>query len=500
MTQSTIYNGYYNGYPVEFDGQWMKVLRHYSGTGEYWSSANNWDQAKWNNPDNPQANKYSILDYVKNFKFNGKYTFKLVYPQYPDRNNIWSQAQNPLDITEVVDGVTKIKTGWNGNYWNGLTRSSYSGTFLDGSNPHGNWYFAVGSAVSWSGSTSFPGPGVAVNTVELWVKVIDDTDNETKAIYYRGANSVPSNVDAKATLGEWDGTSPNPVARTSMVGLPKGMGHEMQVWTNEGTDPEFYSAGQNPGKLRDIGSQLAGQQFPSPGEAIDWLNASSSHYLHNEQLYPTMDGLIAAYDFANSDSFKNDGKLYDISGNGLDLTGATNNNVEDVKGVKGFYFRNLGSFVANRDLGYLGNGGNCTLESMIYADANELTSGDRGAIIQGHIYMSWNKSNRRLSSYWYSASNSGYHEPSLQMNREQWYHLTTVWNQSTGQLKQYIDGVLQNTVYTTATNGYIGRLRIGDEGAGRQFSGAIAFANIYNKALTDAEVTRNYEYYSKRIR
>jgi len=95
----------YNGYPVEFDGQWMKVFSHYSGSGEFWNSANNWEEAKWSNPDNPSANKYSILDYVKNFQFDGTYTFKLVYPQYMDRNNIWSQDSNPLDITEVKDNL-----------------------------------------------------------------------------------------------------------------------------------------------------------------------------------------------------------------------------------------------------------------------------------------------------------------------------------------------------------------------------------------------------------
>jgi hypothetical protein len=471
----------------------MKVLRHYSGTGEFFSSANNWEQAKWSNPDNPQANKYSILDYVKNFNFGGKYTFKLTYPQYKDRTNVWSQAQNPLDIQEVIDGLTKIETGYNGNYWGGLTRSSYSGTFLDGSNPHGNWYFAIASSVSWSGATNFPGPGVPVNTVELWVKAVDD---DMKAVYHRGTSAVPSNVDAKAALGEWDGTSPNPVSRTSMVGLPEGAGQELQVWSNDGTTPRFYSAGQNPGELKHIASQLANQSFETPGEAITWLNSSSSYHLQNEDLYPTLDGLFASYDFANPDSFKNDGMLYDISGHGRHAVGGSHD-VEDVEGVKAYYFRGVERFTYPGTF-YPGN--NCTLEAMIYADANELTTGDRGTIIHGHIYMSWNKSNRRLSSYWYSTNNRGYHEPSQQMERERWYHLTTVWDASTSQLKQYIDGVLQNTVSTVASSGVITGLNIGMESPGRQFSGAIAFANVYKKALSDAEVLRNYEYYSKRIR
>lgn len=486
----------YNGYPVEFDGQWMKVFSHYSGTGEFWSSANNWEQAKWSNPDNPSANKYSILDYVKNFKFDGKYTFKLVYPQYPDRNNIWSQAQNPLDITEVVDGLTKIETGYNGNYWGGLTRSNQTTTtFLDGSNPHSNWYFAVGSASVWGGTNTFPGPGIAVNRVELWVKA---TGDDMKAVYNRGGAAVPSNSEVKAGLGEWSGYGSEPVSRSSMVGLPVGAGRDLQVWGLDGTTPRFWSAGQNPGELKKIAEQLSNQRFETTGDAINWLNSNSSTYhLHNEDLYPVMDGIWAAYDFANPDSFKNDGRLYDISGRGRHMYGGSHD-VEDVAGVKAYYFRSVERFSYGSGFTV---GANCTLESMIYADANELTTGDRGTIIQGHIYMSWNKSNRRLSSYWYSTDNRGYHEPSLQMERQRWYHLTTVWDASTNTLKQYIDGVLQNTVTTTVIDtGYMSDIKIGMESDGRQFSGAIAYANIYKKALTDAEVLRNYEYYTKRIR
>lgn len=491
----------YNGYPVEFDGQWMKVFSHYSGGGQYWSSANDWAEAKWSNPENPSADKYSILAYVKNFKFDNKYTFKLVYPQYPDLGNTWSQAQNPLDIMEVVDNVVKIETGWDGNYWNGLTRSNQTGTtFLDGSNPHSNWYFAVGSASSWSGATNFPGPGVAVNRVELWVKA---TGDDMKAIYNRGGAAVPANVDAKGPLGEWSGYGSEPVARTSMVGLPIGAGRDLQVWGLDGTTPRFWSAGQNPGELKHIAEQLSGQQFKNTGEAIEWLNANPSYHLQNENLYPVTKGLIASWDFANSDSFKNDGYLYDISGRGNHMIGGTHD-VEEVNGVKAYYFRAVERFntigalqgIYEQNTQYKST----TLEAMIYADANELTSGDRGTILQGHIYMSWNKSNQRLSSYWYATDNQGYHEPSQVMNREQWYHLTTVWDGINQRLYQYIDGVLVNTVDTKASNDYISGLNLGMEGTSRQFSGAIAFANVYSYALSATEVARNYQYYSKRLR
>jgi len=115
--------------------------------------------------------------------------------------------------------------------------------------------------------------------------------------------------------------------------------------------------------------------------------------------------------------------------------------------------------------------------------------------------MSWNKSNRRLSSYWYSTSPSGYHEPSLQMNREEWYHLTTVWTGT--QLLQYIDGKLEKTTNTTlssaGSNGSINRIRIAQEGTSRQFAGGIAMVKVYSSALTYEEVTTNYNSYKGRF-
>lgn len=490
--------GTYNGYPVEFDGQWMKVVRHYSGSGEFFSSANDWAEAKWSNPENPSANKYSILEYVKNFKFDGKYTFKLSYPQYPDRNNIWSQAQNPLDIMEVLDGFVQIETGWGGNYWGGLTRSNQTGTtFLDGSNPHGNWYFAVCSASSWGGSTNFPGPGIAVNTVELWVKA---TGDDMKAIYNRQGAAVPSNVEIKAGLGEWNGYGSEPVSRASMVGLPVGAGRDLQVWGLDAENPRFWSAGQNPGELKHIADQLSGTKFATTKEAIDWLNSKSDQYhLHNEDLYPKLEGLIAHWDFANPDSYTSGSSvLYDISGQGNHMTyyGDGPHPIEERDRVKGYYFRNYDGFTTGTWLANVNR--SCTIEAYIYADAAETTSGDRGCIFRAGIYMSWNKGNQQMSNYWYSTDNQGYHEPGVAMNRNQWYHLVSVWDSSTNRLYQYMDGALVNTV-TTTVNGSpsITGGQIGQEGTSRQFSGAISTVKIYNLALSATDIERNYEYYSK---
>jgi len=98
-----------------------------------------------------------------------------------------------------------------------------------------------------------------------------------------------------------------------------------------------------------------------------------------------------------------------------------------------------------------------------------------------------------LSNYWYSASPNGYHEPSTQMDRNRWHHLVSVWNSSDGNLYRYINGVLENTVATSASSGsYYQDLNIGWEGDGRQFSGGISVIKVYNSPLTSDQVLQNY--------
>ena len=158
---------------AQFDGDWIKVFHHYSGTQEFFSSTNNWEEARLSNPDNPNANKYSILDYLYKFQFDSKYTLKLYYPSL-GTTNIWSQTNNPVtdDGSGGVTGYTAISIDSTAQGWGGLERRDSQGsTFLDGTiNPSpSNWFYAVGSK-SWSGPTTFPGPSSAVNEVELWAK------------------------------------------------------------------------------------------------------------------------------------------------------------------------------------------------------------------------------------------------------------------------------------------------------------------------------------------
>jgi hypothetical protein len=205
------------------------------------------------------------------------------------------------------------------------------------------------------------------------------------------------------------------------------------------------------------------------------------------------DGLNLILDAASDQSYPGTGATwYDLSGKNNNAAIYGSPTITTLGGAKCFNLDGIGkSFVAN--FGSVQYTNNLTFEAWIYPAASEVVSGDRGCIIQGYAYLSWNKGNQRLSNYWYSTNNQGYHEPTLQMNRSEWHHLVAVWDASTGYLYQYINGNQENIVSTIASSGYYySELNIGWEGDSRQFAGGIATIRVYNRALTNLEVYQTY--------
>lgn len=182
-------------------------------------------------------------------------------------------------------------------------------------------------------------------------------------------------------------------------------------------------------------------------------------------------------------------KIYDLSGNANHSHNVQGTiNVEKIDGVDAWKFDAATKFI-NADgapSGYEA-GERFTIEATIRAAAGELTSGDRGTIFVGNAYMSWNKSNNKLSSYWYGTDNRGYHELGPSLERERWYHLVSVWTGK--QMIQYIDGVEVGRVNTNIhENGGLNRIRVGAESSGRQFAGHINRVRLWDRALGSSEV------------
>lgn len=152
-------------------GEWVKLFRHDSSNQDFFSSDNSWEEARSANTSSPNGVKYSILSEWSHFERNSKFTLKL---DYPDNSvtNIWSQTSNPVDSdgSGGVTGYTAISIDYSGVGWGGLERyDASSSSFLDGTlSPQSNWYFAI-AGNAWTNADTFPGPGVTVSLVELWI-------------------------------------------------------------------------------------------------------------------------------------------------------------------------------------------------------------------------------------------------------------------------------------------------------------------------------------------
>jgi hypothetical protein len=208
-------------------------------------------------------------------------------------------------------------------------------------------------------------------------------------------------------------------------------------------------------------------------------------------------GLQAYYDVNNFYSYPNGGSAWNnIARDHSNLTIQNGMGTSTFNGVKGFNMNFDGAWINGT---YSGTQPNVqgTFEAWIYAAESEVTSGDRGCIILltgggcGQ-YMSWNKSNQYLSTYWYCSSDNGYHETNGPSSRKTWLHWCTVWDGRAGRLYQYVNGIFVGVATTTNAGAPGTDLSIGREGSSRQFSGSIAEVRIYNRSLTPTEVLQNY--------
>jgi len=214
------------------------------------------------------------------------------------------------------------------------------------------------------------------------------------------------------------------------------------------------------------------------------------------------EGLQLHYDVNNYYSWPNGGSVWNnlaASHSTLGINGGMTTST--FNGVKGWNMNADGAFLSGTYEG-VQPVGMSTFEAWIYPGASEVTSGDRGTVILLYggacsQYMSWNKSNQYLSTYWYCSDNNGYHETNGPTSRKAWSHWCTVWDSRAGRLYQYVNGVASNVTVgiastTNSSSTAATAISIGREGSSRQFSGSIAEARVYNRALTPSEVMQNF--------
>jgi hypothetical protein len=209
------------------------------------------------------------------------------------------------------------------------------------------------------------------------------------------------------------------------------------------------------------------------------------------------EGLVVYYDAANFYSYPGSGATwYNMVGSGSDLDLLGSLTTATVGGRTAMNFNADGKYAYKEGASATFGTKSATFEVWLYPGASELTSGDRGTVILinggSGQYMSWNKDNSYLSTYWYSHPTEGYHETVGPSARSAWHHWCSAWDYQSGRVFQYTNGVNSGNGASQgdATPGQ--NINIGRESVGRQFSGGIAVVRIYNRALSADEVFQNF--------
>jgi hypothetical protein len=205
------------------------------------------------------------------------------------------------------------------------------------------------------------------------------------------------------------------------------------------------------------------------------------------------DGLIFHIDASDYNTTKNElNTVFDMSGYGNNMNSSTGG-VQTAGSAKGWTFTSSGHVMTGGLSGQT-NREEVTLEVWLYPNPSEIVGDDRGCILLlnggSNVYMSWNKGASTISNYWYSHTPEGYHETFGSLTRGRWHHFCTVWdNRNCHQWVNGEYGVVKGVRGTSTPNP---NLSIGREGGGRQFSGFIGIARIYNRALNGYEVVENF--------
>jgi len=203
-------------------------------------------------------------------------------------------------------------------------------------------------------------------------------------------------------------------------------------------------------------------------------------------------GCVLWYDFAELSG----DTVYDLSGNG---NHGTIYNCEWRRGhlIGALYFNGENAYVEVLDSPSLNIDGAWTVEVWIkpYAlpsDWHVIFRRVWNTDSNYAIYLYGNK-----ARIYVSGLTPAYVESNATLEVGNWYHIVGVWNPTESKLYLYLNGSLElgNVVEVTGSPSVVaGNLRFGLDGWDQNFNGIIAFARIYNRALTEREIKAHYHY------
>jgi hypothetical protein len=207
-------------------------------------------------------------------------------------------------------------------------------------------------------------------------------------------------------------------------------------------------------------------------------------------------GLVLALDAAERLSYPRTGTTWrDLSGN---------NNTGTLTNGPTFSAANMGSIVFDGTNDYtdfsdfsLGNQFTfcCWIKTSSTSFSQLIARGNTGDT--AGVYLAINLSTGLLAAG--GNNGSGWNSNSIStitINDNRWHYVVGVYNQTSNNCTGYVDGILGSSISLTFdSNSYtpkntkIGKNQIGSS---QYYNGNIALSQIYNRALTAAEVLQNY--------
>ena len=214
VTQSsrmTIINNTYNIFKKESSSEWIPIgINNSKQINEknpsdmkikFLNDGSEWGRIFWHDISNTEtyftneeevkscslSNRYSRLNEINNFLFNGKYEFMICYPKYDvNKYNRWVQTANPLITTESTAqtiesmGYIPVHIDFPINWGYGLALSTREETFMDcETKSEEKWFGAVGQYMGYVSSNNITGLAAptedgmeeAQKEVELWIRI-----------------------------------------------------------------------------------------------------------------------------------------------------------------------------------------------------------------------------------------------------------------------------------------------------------------------------------------
>ena len=308
-----------------------------------------------------------------------------------------------------------------------------------------------------------------------------ETDALKKGNFYIGTGSVgkgPSDV-----TGYYQG--PSPVSGGYVIYMNK-----------DGAPGNLsYHSAANDAELISFTNNLAGQSYTGVQQCFDYYYGQTDKVLVNQDYpadypYIVMDGLVLNLDAGITQSYPGSGTVWtDVNGLGPKNNGTLTNGPT-------FNSANGGSIVFDGVDDYINTpvSRNTTTNQnytiIVIFKINSFTSGDMrifGAVTgpTGQLTVGWDTSTLRL---WVQSS---WNNTSFTSLTNTIYHLTMVHEGTDNKI--YVNGVFNSNVSNKTS--YFDNLGFGQPFVleyGSYFNGNIYTSQVYNRALSAAEVLQNY--------